>query len=195
MYICFLGQLSDFHNIPLDINDRIIICSGISELLENLRSSVGSGPAAVICKQPIPDDVREAVGICFPEAAFVPFESAAEHIAEYRDQVLRLTPGFSMELNGLLYAECSRKMILFHRIGYVRTLRYCFGRLPFDTLERHGIIRCHDSFAVNLNHVRGLAPGAFILEDGTRIPIGRTYSKKITKYRKMFRGNTSRLND
>ncbi len=195
MYICFLGQLSELRNIPLEINDRILFCSSVPELLENLRSTVGSDPGAVICKPPLPDDVRAAIEVCYPEITFVPYENAAQRIAKCRENVIRLTPGFSIELSGLLYAECCRKQILFHRDGYIRTLNYCFGRIPFDLLEMNGIIRCHDSFAVNLNHVVRLAPGAFILKDGTRIPVGRTYSKKITKYRKAFRGNAFRQHD
>ena len=45
-------------------------------------------------------------------------------------------------------------------------------RLPADRF-----LRCHKSYLVNMDHVKRMEKTSFIMDDGRRIPIGRTYQK------------------
>ena len=45
-------------------------------------------------------------------------------------------------------------------------------RLPADRF-----LRCHKSYLVNMDHVKRMEKTSFIMADGRRIPIGRTYQK------------------
>ena len=45
-------------------------------------------------------------------------------------------------------------------------------RLPADRF-----LRCHKSYLVNMDHVKSMEKTSFIMDDGRRIPIGRTYQK------------------
>lgn len=195
VYIYLLGIFNQVSQFVADSSDELVMLSLIADLIEHLRAYNGSNPCALIFKNPLPEDVIRALNICFPELVLISCDDADEQLRNLRKDVLSLNKDFSVNMKNLHYVECRKRKLLFHFPDYHRTVNHPIGILPFERMERHGIVRCHESFAVNINHVTGLAPGAFVTENGCVIPISRSYSQKMTKYRKMFRGNTSRLND
>lgn len=46
-------------------------------------------------------------------------------------------------------------------------------------LSGSGFVRCHQSYLVNSRHVRSLNSSAVVLSDGTKLPVSRTYLKKM----------------
>lgn len=77
-------------------------------------------------------------------------------------------------LEKLLYLErCSRKTLVRTENG-----EYVSSETPASLLEGEAgasFIRCHMSYWVNRSKITALERGEFVLKDGTRIPISRTW--------------------
>ena len=189
MNIYFLDQPSGF---VTESNDVPVFCSSTAKLFEHLRSVNGSNPCAIVSKATLPEHEAVALQLCFPEAELIPYERAGESLRELRQNILCLKTGFSVNLGHVRLIESDRRQLKFYHDGYIRTTCFAIGNLPFDRLTKHGLVRCHESYIVNLSYVESLEPGAFVMDDGTIVPVSRTYSHIMTKYRKAFRGNTSR---
>ncbi|MBP3893895.1 MAG: response regulator transcription factor [Atopobiaceae bacterium] len=59
--------------------------------------------------------------------------------------------------------------------------RLVADRLPslLERLPERLFVRCHGSFAVNLDHVRILTADAITMDDGSRVPVSRRYSRAV----------------
>ena len=189
MYIYVTDQPSRFE---IESKDERVFCSLPETLFEHLRSVNGSNPCAIVFQKPLPEHVVRALMLCFPNAELIPYETAAESLSELRQNLLCLKPGFSVNLKQVRWIESDRRQLKFYHDGYVRTTNYAIGNLPFERLCGFGLVRCHESYIVNLDYVESLQPGAFVMQDGMIVPVSRSYSRYMTKYRKAFRGNTSR---
>lgn len=72
----------------------------------------------------------------------------------------------------ILYVESNRRKITVHT--FQRQNSY-YQRL--DTAERllgNSFLRCHQSYLVNLRHIRELKPEGFLLYNGSAVPISRS---------------------
>lgn len=192
VYIYLFGILDQLSRFAVESSDELVMVSLIADLIEHLRSYNGSNPCALVFQQPLPADVLKALNLCFPELVLISADDAEEQLKQLRDRVYTINKSFSVNVKNVHYLECRKRKLLVYFQDYHRSVTHQIGKLPFDRLKRHGIVRCHESFAVNLNHVKELIPGAFVTEKGCIVPISRTYSPQMTKYRKAFRGNTSR---
>lgn len=84
---------------------------------------------------------------------------------------------YTMKYSEIRYISSSLHTVNFH-LKDDKTL-HCRGKLADfeDQLRGSNIIRCHQSFFVNLNSIVGMKSNNFILSD-TSIPISRTYMKE-----------------
>jgi DNA-binding LytR/AlgR family response regulator len=58
-----------------------------------------------------------------------------------------------------------------------RTTHFCPGKLSdiLADLQKGRFIRCHKSFAINLNNIRSLDRRYAVAVNGKEIPVGRAY--------------------
>lgn len=78
----------------------------------------------------------------------------------------------------ILYFESRKRLIVIHgRNGMYRFYQ------KLDVLENQlagvGFLRCHRSFLVQERYIRSWKENALWLEDGTEIPISRTYEREV----------------
>lgn len=85
---------------------------------------------------------------------------------------------YTVKHSEIKYISSSLHTVNFHLING-NTL-HCRGKLGDfeEQLQGSSIIRCHQSFFVNLNSIIGMKSSNFILDD-TAIPISRTYVKNV----------------
>lgn len=189
MYIYLLEKLSELSKIVIESSDELVFCSLFAVFLEHLRTVTGSNPCALIFKKPLPEHIVDALRLCYPELELIPYENAKEKLTELRHNILSLKPGFSVNLKHVRFIESDRRRLHFHHDGYERVTNHTIGQLPFKRLSELGLVRCHESYVVNLDFVERLQPGGFVLAGDIAVPISRTFSSDMTKYRKAFRGN------
>lgn len=99
----------------------------------------------------------------------------------HRPRVLLLQKGrqsLQLPVDEILYAEADGKhgvrMILKEgRESFPASLTELEEKTPDGQL-----LRCHNSYLVNLNHVRRLEQQAFILDGGEKLPVSRKYWKR-----------------
>ncbi len=73
----------------------------------------------------------------------------------------------------ILYAESDKRKIRLHLPE--ETLEF-YGKMDelAGILEKHGFLRCHQSYLVNTSHIRGIGRSGIEME-GMKIPISRKY--------------------
>ena len=80
----------------------------------------------------------------------------------------------------IFYFESRKRMVIL----YAQNGQYQFYQ-RLDVLEEQlageGFLRCHRSFLVQERYVKSWKENALWLEDGTQIPISRTYEKAVNK--------------
>lgn len=80
----------------------------------------------------------------------------------------------------ILYFESRKRLIILHTAG--ESVQF-YQKL--DELERQlageGFFRCHRSFLVQERYVRSWKENALWLEDGTELPVSRTYEKAVNQ--------------
>ncbi len=83
-----------------------------------------------------------------------------------------------LPLYQIYYLESQLRKIIAHT--WENTMEF-YERL--DHLETllcdSGFVRCHQSYLVNSRHIRQLSTGAIVLADGTKLPVSRTYFKRL----------------
>ena len=85
---------------------------------------------------------------------------------------------YTIRHNEISYLSSSLHTVYFHLTD--GSVLHCRGKLSdFDgQLEDSNIIRCHQSFYVNMDSIIGMKSNSFILKDIV-VPISRTYGKKV----------------
>jgi two-component system response regulator LytT len=77
----------------------------------------------------------------------------------------------------IYYIELLNRTVIFHlakgHVSIPGTLKRLEPRLPEGVF-----LRCHKSFAVNINKIQGLSPDGFRLLSGVTVPIGRVYRQE-----------------
>jgi len=98
-----------------------------------------------------------------------------------REEKLPVTFGGKTEiipLREILYIERSRRSCsIFTDSGTYKTAVY-FEDLA-DKIKAPYMVRCHNSFVVNLQYVRQYSAEAFVLVNGTTVPISRMWRQKV----------------
>ena len=83
-------------------------------------------------------------------------------------------------LDGVAYCEVLGRKVYIHRTD--GTVVDYYDRL--EALERRlgsGFFRCHRSYLVNLDHIRGLSGGRAALSGGGTVPVSRLREKDLTR--------------
>lgn len=101
----------------------------------------------------------------------------SRYISVMVDKVMR-----PVALNDLIYAEVMGRVITLHLCGNVLLKTYKTMRsLEHDLSGEDRFCRCHQSFMVNFDYVFDETPEAFVLKDGSRVPIRQRTAAAIRK--------------
>lgn len=87
---------------------------------------------------------------------------------------------YSVRKSDILYLESSKRLILLHTAGEVFRFYQKLDHLE-EQLARDGFLRCHRSFLVREDCVKGWKEDELWLENGERIPISRSYEKEVNR--------------
>ena len=90
-----------------------------------------------------------------------------------------------IRLRDIYYAEVVRNNVILHTSSGASIARMAFEEL-INKLDGSSLIRCHRSYVVNLIHVTDMRDSSFILKDGSRIMISRTYAQAASIAFKRF---------
>jgi len=60
-------------------------------------------------------------------------------------------------------------------------LKQSIGDIKQETERMRGIVSCHRSYLVNMQHVSAIVKGELIMDDGRRIPVSRGCAKQINE--------------
>lgn len=122
-------------------------------------------------------DVQGKIGLYLDRI----IEAANSHQSHERVIFLEHTGGECfLEVRSILYAEVQDKDITL----YTKKGAYILKRSALETLckkvDSEYLLRCHKSFAVNINAVKEIAPAGrrnwtAVLENGLRCPVSQTY--------------------
>lgn len=83
-------------------------------------------------------------------------------------------------LQDVLYAEAVNHKSAVYLPGEAVSTNLSFRELP-SRLPGNMFCRCHNSFAVNLKHVRKRTPHGLLLGTGVELPVSRTCQQEIAK--------------
>lgn len=78
----------------------------------------------------------------------------------------------------ILYFESERRITYLYTKKEVYRLCQRLDDLE-DELKKEGFLRCHKSFLVQTRHVRGWKEESLWLDNGKRLPIGRSYMRDV----------------
>ena len=96
----------------------------------------------------------------------------------------RMPDGFGLcdvRLDSILYAECSRHTIMVHMMD--QTLLQLYGSLKSLEAEwgRHGFLRVHKNYLVNVKYIVETGVRTVRLSDGTELDMGKNRRKRIAE--------------
>ncbi|MCM1063158.1 MAG: LytTR family DNA-binding domain-containing protein [Eubacterium sp.] len=85
-----------------------------------------------------------------------------------------------VRLREVLYLESDRRLI---RIKYDRGEETFYGSLDdvAEELAGKGFLRCHKSYLIHMDRVKHFSGEKVTLEDGSVLPISRSYGKEVRK--------------
>ena len=81
-------------------------------------------------------------------------------------------------IRDILYFEVKNYIIIVHYDDESFEFYSTMGKIE-NNLLRHGFVRVHRSFLVNLSHIRSMIRQEIELSDGTEIPVGRKYMQDL----------------
>lgn len=87
---------------------------------------------------------------------------------------------YSVRKTEILYLESSKRLILLHTAGEVFRFYQKLDNLE-EQLAQDGFLRCHRSFLVREDRVKGWKENELWLENGERIPVSRSYEKEVNR--------------
>ena len=90
-----------------------------------------------------------------------------------------------IRLRDIYYAEVMKNNVILHTSSGAVITRMTFGEL-LEKLAGSSFIPCHRSFVVNLIHVADMSGNDFLLKNGGRVPISRTYAGQAQDAFKRF---------
>lgn len=110
------------------------------------------------------------------------FNYRTKNTFNFKTQTLNI---LSIEINEVCFIESIDRRIVIHLItGESITstaLRTKFlDSIPFN-YENYNFISCHASFIVNMNHVKAIEDGSFIMKNGFVVPIAKRNFSSIKK--------------
>ena len=86
----------------------------------------------------------------------------------------------SIPLNNIHYFEVVQRIITVHYGGETFEFYSTMGKLE-NLLTKKGFARIHRAYIAALRHIASMKNNEVVMRDGTRLPVGRTYSKSLRK--------------
>lgn len=178
------------------LNQAILCITEIPALLQYLREEIGSDAAILLYDESFPE-VREVLThllYCYPSLRthalndpqlYEWIESVAKNIITIK--------GCHFHKDDIIYLEKAGRKLTFHFKDYTRSLTISMVALP--DLDALGLVRCHESYVINLKHLSGVSGQNFILSNNAIVPVSRPYLKVLQKYRRLLRREQSPAND
>ncbi len=83
-----------------------------------------------------------------------------------------------ISLTSILYVEGANHSVVFHRTDGEETFSFSMMEIE-NMLPMEQFVRSHNSFLVNLDHVKEIRRSYVYLDEGKEIPIGRKYYRKF----------------
>ena len=91
-----------------------------------------------------------------------------------------------VRLRDIFYAEVMRNNVILHTSSGAVITRMPFAEL-LNKLQGSSFVPCHRSYVVNLIHVSDINDNSFILKNGSRVAISRTYTETAQQaFREFF---------
>lgn len=82
-----------------------------------------------------------------------------------------------IDLDAIIYMESLNKKVILHKIsGKIEEINCVFKEI-YGKIKKHGFIRCHKSYIVNIKYIKTFNSFECILQKEIVVPIGRKYSK------------------
>lgn len=95
--------------------------------------------------------------------------------------VMSHTDSIRLYLDDLIYAERQQRKTLLHTVNGIFTITDNTDRLEEQCCDYSFIVRCHNSFLVNLKYARIFNRNNLTLHDNISIPISRKYLEPVKK--------------
>ena len=92
---------------------------------------------------------------------------------------------FSIRKGEILYFESQKRLVILHTARESHSFYQKLDALE-ELLAGDAFLRCHRSFLVQERYVKSWSENALWLEDGTQLPISRTYEREVS-HRLMLR--------
>lgn len=98
-----------------------------------------------------------------------------------QNDVLKLQRGFEqirLHVHDIMYIESDKVYIMIHLRYEALRFRMRLSEL-YELLNHQHFQRCHQSYIVNMHYIYTLKRYEILLQNGVKIPISKTYTKKI----------------
>lgn len=86
----------------------------------------------------------------------------------------------SIPKRDILYFESRKRLVILHTAGEEYQFYQKLDELELQ-LSGEGFLRCHRSFLVQERHIKSWKENALWLEDGSELPVSRTYEKEVNR--------------
>lgn len=102
----------------------------------------------------------------------------------YKVLVIPNSEGFKvLNLEDIIICEADSYCTIFHLTGKEKLVSSKNLKYYDDFLSGHGFQRVHNSFLINLHHVKQYSSeGVITLAEGTQAPLGNTYKKRFLEH-------------
>lgn len=101
---------------------------------------------------------------------------------EAQDETLLLS------IQDILYLEAEKHHCILYTRQKAYRLRNSFSAMTEQLAMKEGMLQCHRSYLVNLQHIQAIARTELVLDDMTRIPVSRSLLKTVNEKFKEFYG-------
>lgn len=85
-----------------------------------------------------------------------------------------------VEIRSIMYIEVYHKLIHIHTVNGIYKMGGCLST-ELNKLEEYGFVKCHKSFIVNMNFVKGIERSEIQLKNKQTIPLGRTMREEVMR--------------
>lgn len=98
-----------------------------------------------------------------------------------QSDILKLQRRFEqirLHVHDIIYIESDKVYVIIHLLHEVLQFRMRLSEV-YESLDHQHFQRCHQSYIVNMHYIYMLKRYEIILQNGDKIPISKTYTKKI----------------
>lgn len=122
-----------------------------------------------LLKEQIEGDLRKVMDACRQELSGEDYFCFSYERCSYR-----------IPKRDILYFESRKRLVILHTEKEEHRFYQKLDDLELQ-LSGEGFLRCHKSFLVQERHIKSWRESALWLEDGTQLPVSRTYEKEVNR--------------